>query len=330
MKLRLVFVGENDWASCAFRVAQALNAYYGETVARTVVANSHPFGYENDICVQEHGLSKAFDKGVGHLAEGDAAWVFTTGDGTVALTNLFFDRLAKMKTFRTGRVRLLRGAFHIGTAYRSSPDMYDRVDRELGVSVRFISPDSIRLSPDPGVWDLPYCHAIGGFSASYIEPISIPAIVHSPSNRGTKGSDAIEKVVDSLRSEFNFEWRCISGVSYSECVRMREAGHIFIGQLNPAVGGFGYSSVEAAAQGMVPIASQCLTPESVWSDAGLSVPPVLSASDPEELRAVLVKLLKDPNLLCTLRRRANRWAHFGDVSLLGSGAYYAAQLEKRS
>ena len=97
------------------------------------------------------------------------------------------------------------------------------------------------------------------------------------------------------------------------CVDARSGGHIFVDQLSH-IGGFGYSSVESALQGMVPIASLTRPDGGTfddWDRYGIDTPPILDASTPEDLRSILVSLINDREYLEEVRMRAYTWVTSG-------------------
>ncbi len=318
--LRVAFIGDRDYANCAHRAAQAINTAAGFAAARVVVAQRHQFGYPTDICVEDIGRDAARGALVEHMRGGDPAWVFTTGTGSAGRWAEWGARAALPSG---AKMRL--GALHIGSAYRKDPESFNEADRARGVSLRFISADSMRFSDSDH--DHPYAHSISSIPRPTIEAPEIPVVVHSPSVRHKKGSDEIESVLADLKaSGLLFESMIVEGVSYEECLGRRGRGHILIGQLNLEVGGFGYSSVEAAAQGLAPMATINNIAPDMWADAGLPRPPVIGITSEEDLSLKLRALIENPALLQEARARCVEWTHDGAVSPERAGAYYIKRL----
>jgi len=318
---RIIFAGENDWAQCAHRVAAALNTHYDEIVARVIVAYPHAFGYGHDVCVNEIGFFPALKVAREHIATDRPAWIFSTGDGSNtgnrSFTSWFRSHLPPSVHY---------GTFHIGSAYRLHSSRFEDLDTRTDAEVRFISADSMRLVSDSlrsRSYPYHYVNTLAERPVVEREPNHRPVVVHSPSNPGMKGTQDIVALMDEMAGSLDFEFRLITGVSYDECVRRRAGADIFIGQLNTEVGGHGYSSVEAAAQGMVPIASLNLTDPSVWTSAGLPVPPVRNATSVAELKSVIEQLVKNPAELQQARETAVAWAHEGAASMAEAGKHYA-------
>ena len=331
---RIIFVGENDWAQCCHRVAGGLNAYYGELVARVIVAYPHAYGYPQDVCVQDDGFFPALELMRKHFeldAPGEErrpCWLFSTGDGSQTGDKSFTSWFLSHCHHRGVQY----GTFHIGSAYRANAGEFDKLDAAMGAEMRFVSADSMRLVNSMlAIRSYPY-HYVNVVEERPLLTINErPVVVHSPSNPGMKGTTEIEEVVESLRNEgLDFEFRLITGVSHKECVKLRRGGDIFIGQLNTDVGGHGYSCVEAAAQGMVPIASLNHTDPVHWTRVGLPVPPVIGANNADELKVIVRDLVTDVVKLQAARAEACDWAHSGAASLKEAGKYYARLIERHT
>ena len=311
--IRILFAGDSDYANCSNRVARAINEYAGFKCARVLLKNRHRLGYYQDLYTDDGGLQAA----ISHLKSGSSSIVLTTGDGSYDLVKLISSRLD-----------IPIGSLHVGTPYRENSRGFDVEDLKLGSVIRFISPDSIYLTK---VNCLPYLHCIDRRRISPIRKIESPIVFHSPTSDSMKGTPFILKAIESTIKEVSpkpFKYRVIRGMSYEGCRAERSKGHIFIGQLNTRVGGFGYSSVEAAADGLVPIASMNNSPASVWSDVGLDEPPVLNATDESSLSRLLCDLIRDPDMLYECRVRAYEWATCGSVSMIKAGGYYVDQISR--
>ena len=96
-----------------------------------------------------------------------------------------------------------------------------------------------------------------------------------------------------------------------------------MGQLNKKVGGFGYSSVEAMAQGMVSMATRNNTPDKIWEDVGLKPPPVVDFSE-----SSLKELLSNIDKIQELREKSYDYVNCGQMSQSAAGSYYLSILSK--
>jgi hypothetical protein len=334
--MRVVFVGQYDWANCAHRVARALNAHYypdgSEQAARVIVMNEHPFDYEEDLVVTGKkdnppiGWTNALHVAQAHLLSepGEPTWVFTTGDGS-SIGYLGLKNLASVNY----------GTMHVGSAYRNAHTSFDLVDQKLGVdgnteaTVRFISADSMHLIHEKDTnRDFPYMHALDIESAQDARQCARPRLVHSPSSRETKGTDAILAAVEGLRGrKIDFDFDLIEGLSYDDCMNRREGGDIFIGQFNPDIGGFGYSEVEAAAQGMVVLSSMHKIDWECWKGTKMEPPPFINAYPMDILFGALRSLLSDSEKLQEAKERTVKWVN-ENATLKAAGAIYADVLER--
>ena len=232
--LSLLFCGLSDCANSANRISAAINAHLGYMASRVFVTRIHKLMYPEDRCSTAECLK--------HLSGPGPSIVLTTGcnDGDYSLINYFKDKSdAKL------------GMLHIGTNYRNNAKSLNDRDDRLDSIVRFISPDSMHLSNGFGNV---YQHAMEPSvnQSPALDDARPIRIAHSPSKRSTKGTGAIIKAINSIPAQYEdlFEFKIIEGLSYEECSRVRAESDIFICQMNPAIGGFGYSAVEACASGM--------------------------------------------------------------------------------
>ena len=311
--VRIVFAGDTDYANCANRVALAINSYTGFRCARVVLNVKHRLGYKQDLYTSSGGAKKA----ISHLRSGSRRLTLTTGDGSY--------RLAKSISTDTG---CPIGSLHVGTPYREESSRFDGKDKAEGSIIRFISPDSVYLTD---MDCLPYLHCVDNVRERSIYKCTTPIVFHSPTSSSKKGTSLILSAVEDAIKRVapkSFKYRVISGVSYERCTNQRRSGHVFIDQLNTRIGGFGYSSVEAASEGLVPVASMNNSPGTIWSSVGLDEPPILGVVDKMSLSDLLCSLMSDSDLLYKKRVEAYEWATRGSVSMFKAGKYYVEQICK--
>lgn len=317
--VKCLFVGRNDWAQCAHLVSASLREV--GCWSRVIVESEHKYGYEYPDVVIGSSWVEILDE----FASGGTncrRWVFSC-DGDLSFFNLYCSRLDRIGC------RFYKGMLHIGSNFRSNHRKINYADRNLGVSLRFVSPDSMHLCGSMHSVSHPYAH-VCPMTPIEFEPVgeSRPVVVHSPSRRLYKGTSKIENAL-SLISTRSFEFRVIEGLPWKDCVEARSGGHIFIGQFNPALGGFGYSSVEACAQGMVPICSMhqgINNRPRLWSFYGLEPPPIVHVDTINDLVKTVESLLSDKAKLDELRLSSLEWVKSGSASLSRAGEYYLSKM----
>ena len=307
-----VFTGVYDCANSANRISRAIDTFLGYSACRVSVSSGHPFGYSEDEC--------SLDEAIGHLSRAESPVVFTCGCSAG-------DYLRLRSIMNNLKVTV--GVFHIGTEFRKSSSTLTIKDRKYRAKLRFISPDSMHLSK--GFGNL-YQHAIEPSvnQSPALDDARPIRIAHSPSKRSTKGTGAIIKAINSIPAQYEdlFEFKIIEGLSYEECSRVRAESDIFICQMNPAIGGFGYSAVEACASGMAVISSRNNAPDSLWLREGLDAPPVIGADSMEQLTSTLVELITNREKLRHHKKRSLQWVTSGSASLHKAGKYYVEHIEK--
>ena len=313
------------------------------------VRQPHPFGYSHGVSGMVNGKlidGPAFcDSTVGilqpMLADADILFVVTTGDSSDESYALQAQTISLVR-HHWPLVTVYPATMHVGSKYRRNPDYFDGHDDEVvGSVLRFVSGDSMQhlTSSAYNVDDtLPYPHSAPIDALSDIRDVSDSCaamaagdvdrtvIVHSPSSKRTKGTDIVRAAVDLLRGDHLIDYREVSGLSFADCVEARKGGHIFVDQINAGVGGFGMSSVEAAGQGMVPLATIHKVSEAHYEACGLSVPPVRPVEpSARSLARTLAELCGNHKRLAVARWVAFRWAAMGGGSAVGVGTWALAQ-----
>ena len=115
-----------------------------------------------------------------------------------------------------------------------------------------------------------------------------PLVVHSPSAPVTKGTDAVLKAVESLRSHCNFEFKLIQGLPRAEALALVARADIFLDQF--VLGDRGMAALEAMAMGKPVI---CYIKPSIAPHYPGS--PIVNATQ-ETLPAVLNWLIADAQI----------------------------------
>ena len=289
--MKVLFIGRYDWANASNRVARAINATQHAHEARVFTLEPHPFGYPEDMV---HRRGNHHDLGA---FAANADWIVSTGDGDYRAFGSILGGLGG----RRGDCRLATA--HVGSAFRDNHARFQIADDALGFDVRFLGGDLYRFAASDG-------RAVPYFVPPHDDPQSDSLsgrrlrVGHSPTNRAKKGTSEILSVLQTLPSDIEVD--LIENTAFEECIRRRAACHVFVDQMNPEIGGFGASSVEALASGCVVLADvRHVVPE---VNAFYPPPPIVHVVDAEMLRIRLLELLADPARLAAGRADSLRWA----------------------
>lgn len=287
--MNILFTGVVDWANLCHRIARGINAT-GRARARVWIAEPHPFGYQEDWIGQECEEASTYAE--------TCDWVVTTGDG-YAMTYAVAQEIQRRSSAKVA-------VTHAGSEFRRNYLELLDMDKAIGARARFVGMDSLHLAGIGQVFDktptYPYwstCEPVE--IGAELAPVSGPIVVaHSPSVRSKKGTELILRALEQAQREFGIEIELIEGVSFKDAIARRARAHIFVDQLNPEVGGFGCSAVEAMAQGCAVIADIRNVPRSNHS------PPIKHAATVEDVFGIVREWVMEPRLLEA--RRALCWA----------------------
>ena len=312
---RIAIVGCVDYAMCGMRISNAINSVIKDS-AISIATIGRRQKYPGQRIEKSSKLVSATAK----FLEGSTnPWVILMeGDeGRGKRNKLIYNELRNtLGDFRFGRL-------YVGSGFRSKSEKFLNMHRDQNTELCIVSPDSMHLIDDSARF-YPYLHTVAGLGLKRPSKTTLPIkICHSPSNVISKGTDTIEKIIMLQKRYFSLNFKIIHGVPYSECLKQREGNHIFVGQLNKKVGGFGYSSVEAMAQGMVSMATRNNTPDKIWEDAGLKPPPVIDFSE-----SSLKELLSNIDKIQELREKSYDYVNYGQMSQSAAGSYYLSILSK--
>jgi hypothetical protein len=314
MPPRVLFLGRNDWANVSHRVARAMNVAAGQTIARVLVLEQHPFGYPEDMV-----LGRPSSDGWRQWGR-SADWLISTGDGEYSA----FMALAQGVDRGKGQSPQRRATAHVGSAYREAAAEFNTSDALIGWDLRFIGGDLFRFALND--WRArPYFAPPDSFALEPVELGERIRIAHSPSNRLKKGTAQILAVLEQLAAKFpHVDVDLIEGLPFNLADQRRRLAHVCIDQMNEHVGGFGASAVEALAGGCVVLADVRHVHAAVHSF--YRPPPIIDVRTPNELGGALQALVENREFLAAARTDAFRWA-LEVASPLAVGRYWLSQLE---
>lgn len=128
-----------------------------------------------------------------------------------------------------------------------------------------------------------------------------PLVVHAPSRRAVKGTDAVMQAVETLRAEgLRFRFQLVEGLPNHEAREVYRRASIVVDQLR--IGWYGVLSVEAMALGKAVLAY-------VRDDLAhhLPEPRPLAIANPDTVTDVLRRLIADKPARIALGERARRY-----------------------
>ena len=115
-----------------------------------------------------------------------------------------------------------------------------------------------------------------------------PLVVHAPTKRNLKGTEAIIEAVKQLKSNnFSFDFRLIEGMNHQQTMEQLAAADIVIDQLR--IGSYGYLSSEAMAFGKPVI---CYIREDLKAKYPKELP--IIHANPDTITTVLGELIIHP------------------------------------
>ncbi len=114
-----------------------------------------------------------------------------------------------------------------------------------------------------------------------------PLVVHSPTRRMAKGTKYILEAVEQLKSDFDFEFKLLEGMSREDTLKVIQSCDIFIDQL--LLGSYGMASCEALSMGKPVL---CYIMQAVY-DNGLPLECPIVNTNPDNIKENLAMLLRD-------------------------------------
>lgn len=199
---------------------------------------------------------------------------------------------------------------YLTSAYTFTDRLTDRIKRyrvnkmsRFADAVFALNPDLLHVLPKNAEF-MPYASAdLNSDKLSKRRTSNKINIVHAPSMRFTKGTDAIIKIVQELSGKFPVELILVENVTHNEALKIYEQADLAIDQL--IIGWYGGFAVEMMAMGKPVVAFLR------QSDLKQFVPfwreiPVINA-DVKTLKPVLEELLSDPEKLIVLGKKSRKF-----------------------
>lgn len=167
---------------------------------------------------------------------------------------------------------------------------------------RFVVQDPEMRGYLPEAEVIPRAIDLDAFPYLGVEPTRRPLLMHAPSSRATKGTDAVLAAVDALRGRgVDFDFELVEGVSHAEATERYRRADVVIDQL--LIGWYGVVALEAMALGK-PVVAHLLP--GLAEEVGAPVPVV--GANPDDLADRLEPLIRDPALRVVLGRRGRAFA----------------------
>lgn len=134
------------------------------------------------------------------------------------------------------------------------------------------------------------------------ENVTKPLIVHSPSAPICKGTQHVLAAIESLKNEFEFEFKLIQNMPHQEAKKYIQSCDLFIDQL--ILGSYGMATMEAMASGKPVV---CFLKQTVITNELPNDCPIVNAN-PDTLEQVLRNLLSNPKQLRIIGALSRKFA----------------------
>jgi glycosyltransferase involved in cell wall biosynthesis len=132
---------------------------------------------------------------------------------------------------------------------------------------------------------------IDDYQASYpLESNHKPVVLHSPSAKHTKGTYFIERAIEELKTEYDFEYRTLHNMPRAEVLAQTQSCDVFIDQI--IAGSYGSATIEAMSMGKPVVVF--LMPELFDNGLPKDIPAV--NANPDTIKEVLKQLLSNGTL----------------------------------
>ncbi len=136
--------------------------------------------------------------------------------------------------------------------YKENPEMVARAEKQLANARGAIVHDAemgLYVPEGASVFYIPLRMNVGQFEPRFPDDTGCtkPLIVHAPSRRGIKGSEYVERAIQVLSAEYDFEFILVENMTQMEAFEIYGRADIIIDQL--FIGTYGVFALEAMALG---------------------------------------------------------------------------------
>lgn len=272
--------------------------------------DAHPFNFQPDICLhlnkyrapaREAKINKFFKKSIQmydifHFHFGETFFPHKKDLNILARAG------KKMVVHHHGSdVRLLSIAKKNNPYVKVKPEWTEeKIKNNLSILSKYIDHAIVQDYELEGyisnfykhVHVIPHALNVHAFKPQY-PPMNdaLPRVVHAPTKRNLKGTEAILTAVNKLKKDgLSFEFTLIEGKDHEETIKFLATADIVIDQLR--IGSYGYTSSEAMALGKPVI---CYIREDLKEKYPKELPIVYA--DPHTITKVLRNLLNNPEKL---------------------------------
>lgn len=150
----------------------------------------------------------------------------------------------------------------------------------------------------PRVYVVPQRIVLSDYNPAYPDPaVTRPLIVHAPTAPISKGTPAVLKAIEKLKTMYDFEFRLIHGMSRNEALQVMQRADIFLDQF--VLGDHGMAALEAMAFGKPVV---CYIKPSMIDKYPPDLPIINATQD--NLADVLEPLLRDGELRHEIGKRS--------------------------
>lgn len=151
------------------------------------------------------------------------------------------------------------------------------------------------------VYVVPQRIVLSDYSPAYPRPDKArPIVVHAPTAPIAKGTPAVLKAIEQLKTKYDFEFRLLQGINRSRALELMQNADIFLDQF--VLGDHGMAALEAMAFGKPVL---CYIMPSVIDKYPPDCP-IINANQ-DNLAGVLEPLLKDGGLRHEIGRRSRAY-----------------------
>jgi len=211
--------------------------------------------------------------------------------------NLFFKKTNSRPTI-----------FITGTMYYRRPKRWNNFLDSHNIYPRFCQPELMKYGPK----NIQMLHPMEYNDINQTKNKRI-TICHSPglSKRfRKKGGDKIIRGLKKAKREVDFDFQFIYGCPFYKCLKIKAKSHIFIDQINLAVGGLGKNGLEALSLGAITMSSitnfdKYYTPSRFYPPH-----PIIQIENAEGVYRSVVKLLKNKDKFRKLINKTNEWKKY--------------------